>query len=205
VSDPGPPPPHARSAADDEVSLRELALILRRGLPAILVATVLAAAAALAWAWLAPDAYEARATVVSSPNQVRLGEDVALNFDVRGAIDVATLRSIATSRSTYDDVRAALEADGVTPPDGRRALEAAGGLETLTGGDGGASALTVVLRVTREDPDQAAATRKRVMDMAAADRLEVAGAHIDYPGFGHLTAEGRGYAFAPGRWDHELG
>jgi hypothetical protein len=55
------------------------------------------------------------------------------------------------------------------------------------------------------DPDQAAATRKRVMDMAAADRLEVAGAHIDYPGFGHLTAEGRGYAFAPGRWDHELG
>ena len=170
MNDPGSPPPTAPHAAshgaphgapparpDDEVSLRELALILRRGLPLILVATVLAAAAALAWAWLAPETYEARATIVSSPNQVRLGEDVALNFDVRGAIDVATLRSIATSRGTYDDVRAALEADGVTPPATPQDLDAATSLEALTGAGGGDEALTVVLRVAHGDPDLAAA------------------------------------------------
>ncbi|MDR9392427.1 MAG: Wzz/FepE/Etk N-terminal domain-containing protein [Trueperaceae bacterium] len=168
MSDPGPPPPHARPVADDEVSLRELASILRRGLPAILVATVLAAAAALAWGLLAPDAYEARATVVSSPNQVRLGEDVALNFDVRGAIDVATLRSIAGSRSTYDAVRTALEADGVTPPDAPRDLEAATALDVLTGGDGGRSALTVVMRVTHPEPDTASAWANAWADATVA-------------------------------------
>ncbi|MGM0586308.1 MAG: MBL fold metallo-hydrolase, partial [Pseudomonadota bacterium] len=54
------------------------------------------------------------------------------------------------------------------------------------------------------DPGQAAETRKAIMERVAADRLEIAGAHVDYPGFGHVSAQGEGYRFTPSRWDHEL-
>ncbi|MGF1551224.1 MAG: MBL fold metallo-hydrolase [Paracoccaceae bacterium] len=56
------------------------------------------------------------------------------------------------------------------------------------------------------DPDQAAATRARVMDMVATDRLAFAGSHVDFPSFGHLIkASGdEGYDFVHGRWEHRL-
>ena len=56
------------------------------------------------------------------------------------------------------------------------------------------------------DVDQplAATTRAKALDMAATDRLEIAGAHIDFPSFGHVAKSGAGYRFAPARWDHEL-
>jgi hypothetical protein len=52
------------------------------------------------------------------------------------------------------------------------------------------------------DVDAAAAieTRKRIMDMTAADRLMVAGMHLDFPGFGHVARTGSGYAFIPEVW-----
>jgi len=45
------------------------------------------------------------------------------------------------------------------------------------------------------DQDAAAASRRRVFDWAATDRIRVAGAHLDLPGFGFLTRRGTGYAF----------
>lgn len=56
------------------------------------------------------------------------------------------------------------------------------------------------------DVDQplAAATRARVLDRVATDRVEIAGAHIDFPSFGHVEAVGTGYRFVPSRWDHQL-
>lgn len=54
------------------------------------------------------------------------------------------------------------------------------------------------------DPDEAAATRARVMDMVATDRLLFAGSHVDFPSFGHLTTASEGYDFVPSRWDHRL-
>ena len=52
------------------------------------------------------------------------------------------------------------------------------------------------------DVDGAAAieTRKRIMDMTATDRLMVAGMHLDFPGFGHVSRTGSGYAFIPDVW-----
>ncbi len=52
------------------------------------------------------------------------------------------------------------------------------------------------------DIDGAAAieTRKRVMDMTSADRLMVAGMHLDFPCFGHVTRAHDGYAFVPEVW-----
>jgi glyoxylase-like metal-dependent hydrolase (beta-lactamase superfamily II) len=45
------------------------------------------------------------------------------------------------------------------------------------------------------DPEVACATRLRTFDRVAADRLTVAGAHMDFPGFGTIVRKGSGFAF----------
>jgi glyoxylase-like metal-dependent hydrolase (beta-lactamase superfamily II) len=50
------------------------------------------------------------------------------------------------------------------------------------------------------DGAQAIATRQRIMDMAATDRLMVAGMHLDFPAFGHVARVADGYAFTPEVW-----
>jgi glyoxylase-like metal-dependent hydrolase (beta-lactamase superfamily II) len=47
------------------------------------------------------------------------------------------------------------------------------------------------------DPQAASATRRRLFDQAAADKLTVAGAHLGFPGFGTIVRNGAGYAFEP--------
>lgn len=54
------------------------------------------------------------------------------------------------------------------------------------------------------DPAQAVATRLRTLDMAIADRQRVAGIHMDFPAFGHITRAGDGYAFVPQVWSPVL-
>jgi hypothetical protein len=51
----------------------------------------------------------------------------------------------------------------------------------------------------------AIATRKKVMDMAATDRLMIAGTHIAFPGVGHVAkASNGGYAFVPVPWNPDI-
>ncbi|MGO1081135.1 MBL fold metallo-hydrolase [Inquilinus sp. CA228] len=52
------------------------------------------------------------------------------------------------------------------------------------------------------DVDQPAAivSRKRVLDQAASDRVVVAGAHLAFPGIGHVGRAGEGYEFVPAFW-----
>lgn len=50
------------------------------------------------------------------------------------------------------------------------------------------------------DPDTAVATRRRVLDMAAADRLAVAGMHLHFPAFAHVARAVEGYALVPDTW-----
>ena len=45
------------------------------------------------------------------------------------------------------------------------------------------------------DPDMAVASRRRILDFAADERIVVAGAHITEPGFGHVVRSGTSYAF----------
>jgi glyoxylase-like metal-dependent hydrolase (beta-lactamase superfamily II) len=47
------------------------------------------------------------------------------------------------------------------------------------------------------DPQQAGATRRRTFDRIAPDKLTVAGAHMDFPGFGTIVRKGVGFAFEP--------
>ena len=50
------------------------------------------------------------------------------------------------------------------------------------------------------DLAQGQATRARTFDMAATDRLRVAGMHLDFPTFGHVVKASEGYAFVPEVW-----
>jgi len=50
------------------------------------------------------------------------------------------------------------------------------------------------------DPAAAEATRRRMLDMAAAERMQVAGYHFPFPAMGFIARERGGYAFAPAFW-----
>ncbi len=54
------------------------------------------------------------------------------------------------------------------------------------------------------DADAAAATRRRVFDMVATDRLMVTGMHLHFPGFSHLVRRGSGYQLIPAAWEQVL-
>ena len=50
------------------------------------------------------------------------------------------------------------------------------------------------------DRAQAMATRQRIFDMVATDRVRVAGMHLDFPAFGHVARRSEGYEFVPEVW-----
>jgi glyoxylase-like metal-dependent hydrolase (beta-lactamase superfamily II) len=50
------------------------------------------------------------------------------------------------------------------------------------------------------DPDQAAATRLRVFDLAAADKVLVAGSHLPFPGLGYVTKAAGVYRYVAEPW-----
>ncbi|MCC2651632.1 MAG: fold metallo-hydrolase [Microvirga sp.] len=51
------------------------------------------------------------------------------------------------------------------------------------------------------DPDQARATRRRLLDMAASERAQVAFYHAPFPGTGHIAKDGNGFRFVPVQWN----
>jgi len=48
-----------------------------------------------------------------------------------------------------------------------------------------------------DDKEMAVATRKRILDMAATDKLFVAGFHMPFPGLGYLENQPAGYRWVP--------
>jgi glyoxylase-like metal-dependent hydrolase (beta-lactamase superfamily II) len=54
------------------------------------------------------------------------------------------------------------------------------------------------------DADAAAASRRKVFDMVATDRLLVTGMHMHFPGFAHLVRRGSGYQLIPAAWEQVL-
>lgn len=50
------------------------------------------------------------------------------------------------------------------------------------------------------DPAIAEATRRRVLDRCAADRVRVTGYHFPFPANGFIAREGEGYRFVPADW-----
>jgi glyoxylase-like metal-dependent hydrolase (beta-lactamase superfamily II) len=54
------------------------------------------------------------------------------------------------------------------------------------------------------DPDAAAASRRKVFDMAVTDRVLVTGMHLHFPGFSHLVRSGSAYRLIPAAWEQAL-
>ena len=50
------------------------------------------------------------------------------------------------------------------------------------------------------DGPQAIVTRKKMLDMAASERTQVAFYHAPFPATGHIERDGKGYAFVPLEW-----
>ena len=53
-------------------------------------------------------------------------------------------------------------------------------------------------------PDQALATRRKLLDMAAADRLPITAYHFPFPAVGYIARLGNGYDFIPVDWRSAL-
>ena len=54
------------------------------------------------------------------------------------------------------------------------------------------------------DPVAAAATRRRVLDMVATDRLLVGGMHVHFPGFARVVRDGTRFQMVPDVWKDDL-
>ncbi len=54
------------------------------------------------------------------------------------------------------------------------------------------------------DPEMAEASRRRILDMAAADRTRVQSYHFPFPATGHIAKDGDRYAFVPSAWTSVL-
>jgi glyoxylase-like metal-dependent hydrolase (beta-lactamase superfamily II) len=54
------------------------------------------------------------------------------------------------------------------------------------------------------DTTQAEATRRRLFDRVAADRMAVAGMHLHFPAFAHLAREGAAHRLVPDAWSIDL-
>jgi glyoxylase-like metal-dependent hydrolase (beta-lactamase superfamily II) len=50
------------------------------------------------------------------------------------------------------------------------------------------------------DADQARATRRRMLDLAASERAQVAFYHAPFPATGHIAKDGSGFRFVPVQW-----
>jgi glyoxylase-like metal-dependent hydrolase (beta-lactamase superfamily II) len=51
------------------------------------------------------------------------------------------------------------------------------------------------------EPEKAAQTRRRIYDMASADKLLVSGYHFPFPGLGYIEKAGTGYRLVPAAWN----
>ncbi|MEH7143123.1 MBL fold metallo-hydrolase [Priestia megaterium] len=102
----------------------------------------------------------------------------------------------------------AIEAPGHTPGHTAYLIESNGD-KLLIWGDIIHNATLQLLRPDEKvamdyNPVQAVTTRKRILDLAANERLLVSGMHLDFPGFRHIKKEGNHYVQVLERWKTEL-
>lgn len=155
-------PPAARSSVyegdpsdhSDEVSLRDLYLVLLRGLPLILIFTLVAGAVAY---WLNAQrepVYVAESTVLVTPPPIRIEGDETLAFSPINEVSFQTYETLARSQLVLQDAVSRL-------PDARIGPNQLSGLGTLRQLIGPQRAdqvapLSVIHRVRNSDPELAA-------------------------------------------------
>lgn len=144
----------------DEISLRELYLILKRGLPLIVIVSVLLAVIAFIVVQLLPPVYSAETTTLVTPSPIEISGTPNLSFRPSSSVSFEAYQTLAESRAVTDATRASLQLEeGFS-----------GRLERLIGPQNPTQSapLSVIHRVTHSDPAQAA----RIADAWAAATLE---------------------------------
>jgi uncharacterized protein involved in exopolysaccharide biosynthesis len=142
------PPPQ------DDISLRELYLILKRGLLGIVAFAVVAGLATHLITSFIPPSYEAEATVLVMPPPVRVEGPRNLRFVPSSEVSFEAYQTLAESRGVLEAAVQRVDSD-LSPRD----LAAAGRLSRLLGPQRAdqAAPLSVVHTVRHQDPLQAAA------------------------------------------------
>lgn len=148
-------------ATPDEVSLRDLYLILKRGLPLIAIVSLVLAVIAFVVAQLLPPVYTAETTTLVTPSPIEISGTPNLSFRPSSDVSFEAYRTLAESRAVIEATRA-----NVAMADGGFN----GRLERLIGPQNPTQSvpLSVIHRVTHRDPQQAA----RLADAWAAATLD---------------------------------
>lgn len=53
-------------------------------------------------------------------------------------------------------------------------------------------------------PEEAVATRLRILDEVASGRVMIGGMHMPFPGFGHVATRGDAFEFVPAEWQYDI-
>ncbi len=175
-------PPRDESLKDDEVSLRELYLVFRRGLPWIIGAALLAGALAFASTLRHTPVFVASAAVLVSPLPVEgesSGAGQRLSLERSGAVPFEAYRELALSDAVLEDALSRVPGTDM----GAAGLRAAGSLrrDTRPNQTGEDVSLVVTHIVTLPEPERAAAladawaqsTVAAVHDLRAATLSEI--------------------------------
>ncbi len=138
----------------DEISLRDLYLILKRGLPFIIGLALVAGLAAFVISSLLPKVYEAQSTTLVTPPPVRVSESGTLSFEPDVNISFESYETLALSQPVLEAAVEAVPEAGLTAS----GLRGAGGVDRLLGPQPNpASPLSVTHAVRSTDPGFAAA------------------------------------------------
>ena len=138
----------------DEISLRDLYLILRRGLPFVIGLALVAGLAALVVSSLLPKVFEAQSTTLVTPPPVRVSESGTLTFEPNVNISFESYETLALSQPVLSAAVNAVPEAGLSAGE----LRGAGGVERLLGPQGSAaSPLSVTHAVRNTNPGVAAA------------------------------------------------
>ena len=138
---------------DDEVSLRDLYLVLLRGLPFVLLLTLVAGGVAYYLNAQRRPVYAAESTVLVTPPPIQIEGDENLSFSPINEVSFQTYETLARSQLVLND--AAARVGGEIDP---AALLALGTLRQLIGPQrvGDVAPLAVIHRVRNGNPERAA-------------------------------------------------
>lgn len=140
--------------ASDEISLRDLYLILKRGLPLIILVSVIAGTAAFTYGALQPASYQAESTTVINAPQFRFSQVEGIDLRSGASVSFEAYETLAFSRTTLEAALADVPEADISVEDLRRRGE----LEKLYGPSraGEEASLAVVHKVTGSDQELAA-------------------------------------------------
>src|SRR5690625_919035 len=144
-------------AYDDEISLRDLYLILKRNIFWIVSVPVLVAIVAFTLVSLMPPSYEAQSTTVVTPPPVEIDSDRGVRFQPAVSVPFESYERLALSNPVLTATLQELEELGEAPADlTLRGLSGMLDLEVLTGQSGAGTPLSVAHIVTTNDPELSA-------------------------------------------------